>query len=785
MNDSLRATVAGLVATFLASLALIPAYQGQQWLGLSLLVVIFVAATGLGLRQIGTPPPLVPLGQLAALSWASILVFARKDLWFGVIPSSESVEAFTERIGDGLSVVVRYAAPVPYDADLVMVTALGIGLVAIMVDALCATFRLTPWAGLPLLLLYSIPATTVSGGVSALAFIPASVGYIVLLVSEGRERLSRWGRVIGVTDGFSKSSQDGVQTSLLGQTGRRVGAMVIGLAVVVPALLPAMPQGMFGQGQGTGFGSSGQTIRVDNPIVDLRRDLRLPQNLPVLRYRTTTDNPDYIKLVTLDDFDGDRWRPSQRKVSNFENGPDESSDLPEPPGLGPSVPRTQVRTTFSITDALESRWLPTPYPPTSVKVPGEWGYDPETLDIVSRGRRSAGLTYEVTSLEIDFDAEGLDAAGRAPSEVFSRYTELPSGLPPLLRRLAREQTAQAETQFDKAVALQRWFRVEGDFTYDLNVQPGHGDQAMVEFLTDRRGYCEQFAAAMALMARSLGIPARVAVGYLPGTRQSDDSWLVTAHDSHAWPELYFAEYGWVRFEPTPQAQTGLPPPWTVPSSDTSDIPSPEQVESPGTEPTPTASASAAPAPNQNDRLGPTGLTPPAQGVNVVPILLVIAGVLAVGSLPLLIRLLIRRIRLSPLQTRAELVEGVWRELADIVVDAGLHWDPAATPRAVAARLRLKLAPHDAMPALMELVHAVERARYAPDPGDVSMLPAPLFVVARALRAEQSRLERIRRILFPPSLLRRVPQLWRPIFGLLDRLDTAGARSVAQLLRLGR
>ncbi len=778
MSGALRGTIAGVVATLLASLALTPAFDSQEWLGATVLVVAFVAATGYGLRQLGTPRLLVPLGQVAALGWAFILLFAHEELRFGFLPSADSVRALLERLNDGLLVVVRYAAPVPYDADLVMVTALGIGLVAVAVDCLCSTFRLAPWAGLPLLLLYSIPATTVSGGVSALAFIPAAIGYILLLVSESRDRLSRWGRVIGIADDIA-GPQEAVPTSLMGQTGRRVGATVIGLAVIVPALLPTLPAGVFAPGNGSGFGGSGQTIKVDNPIVDLKRDLKLPQNLPIMQYKSNSDNPDYIKLVTLDEFDGERWKPSQRQVRNIENQPGEASRLPDAPGLDPGVKRTRVRTTFEVTDALESRWLPTPYPATRLSAPGDWGYDADTLDIVSRGNSSAGLSYEVETLQIDFQAERLQAAYSAPSEVFSRYTKLPSTLPKQVRDLARRQTSGARTDYAKAIALQQYFR--NDFTYNLDVAPGHGESAILEFLADRRGYCEQFAATMAIMARSLGIPARVGVGYMPGLRQPDNSWLVTAHDSHAWPELFFAGYGWVRFEPTPQAQTGLAPSWTVPTSTTQ----------PGNSPDPTINPDD-PRRNPDDRATPTptagalgpvdagGGTAGGSGLSPLPFL-VAAGVLFVLSWPLLIRTGIRRRRLSPRHSGEHLVEGVWRELADVTVDFGLTWDGAATPRLAGAQLRSKLPQHAAQP-LQQLVRAVERTRYAPDPGDLHDILAALMVVTSAIRSSVGRRQQLLGWILPTSLWRRVPQLWQPVAGLLDYLDASGARLMREIRR---
>src|SRR5699024_5096146 len=108
--------------------------------------------------------------------------------------------------------------------------------------------------------------------------------------------------------------------------------------------------------------------------------------------------------------------------------------------------------------------------------------------------------------------------------------------------------------------IQNWFRRAGNFTYTLEpADSGNGMETIENFLTDeRQGYCEQFASAMAMMARSLGIPARVAVGFLSGER-NDDTYVFRGTDMHAWPELYLDGVGWVRFEPTPGQRTGAPP----------------------------------------------------------------------------------------------------------------------------------------------------------------------------------------------------------------------------------
>ena len=145
-------------------------------------------------------------------------------------------------------------------------------------------------------------------------------------------------------------------------------------------------------------------------------------------------------------------------------------------------------------------------------------------------------------------------------------TDLPNDLDPIVHELAVTVTAEEPTRFEKAVALQQWFREKGGFTYDDQVDLGNGTDDLVRFLTEgdggRTGYCEQFAAAMAVMARDLGIPARVAVGFLVPEQVGTDEYVYSAHDLHAWPELFFSGSGWVRFEPTPPGRASGVPDYT-------------------------------------------------------------------------------------------------------------------------------------------------------------------------------------------------------------------------------
>src|SRR5436190_23487779 len=117
------------------------------------------------------------------------------------------------------------------------------------------------------------------------------------------------------------------------------------------------------------------------------------------------------------------------------------------------------------------------------------------------------------SLTLDLTSQRLADAGTPTGKVSSAFTKLPKDLPPIVHDLAVQVTQDATTPYEKAVALQNWFREDGGFTYSLVQAPsGNGSDALVEFLSDgpggRTGYCEQFASAMGVMARELGIPAR-------------------------------------------------------------------------------------------------------------------------------------------------------------------------------------------------------------------------------------------------------------------------------------
>jgi transglutaminase-like putative cysteine protease len=220
-------------------------------------------------------------------------------------------------------------------------------------------------------------------------------------------------------------------------------------------------------------------------------------------------------------------------------------------------------------DALSAIWVPVAFEATGLRradQPLRWDEQSSTLIVESEQRSSDGLRYTAVSQAPTFDPAVLRRAGTTdPDDLAERYEALPSDFPAEVAAQARRLTDGQRTRYDQAIALQDWFREE--FDYSLSSPPGHGDDALVAFLDSRVGYCEQFAGAYAAMARSLGIPARVAVGFTPGDPDPEDPQrsIVRGRHAHAWPELYFPGMGWVPFEPTPgrgipggETYTGVP-----------------------------------------------------------------------------------------------------------------------------------------------------------------------------------------------------------------------------------
>ena len=748
MSGHARLTLAGALACALAALSLGTVLEGA-WMWDVAVVIAVVVGAGAIARRVGMPPALVPVVSVAALLVHITVRFTHEQALLWVVPTPEAARAFGGLLNDGGDAIAVSNVPAPVTPGLLMITVIGVGLAAVAVDTLVVTYRRAALSGLALLALYTVPSSLSPTGVGWGAFVLGGLGYLIVLLVDAQDRISRWGR--GARRDQDRSPES-IETRQLLPGARRVGAAALTLGVVVPLVLPGLSQPLLPWSTGTGPGSGrGPSVVVDNPILDLREDLVRPANRQVLRYTTDDTAPGYLRVVTLDSFNGDTWSPSKLRVPNSH---DVNDGLPLAPGLDPSVPSTPVRSSIEIVD-LRQRWLPLPYPSTQVTIDGLWLYDDATFNVFSTKDNTQGLRYEVTSLDLDPSADMLRAATPISSGAMQPYVALPGELPDSVHAIAAEVTAGASTNYDKAVALQNWLRAPENFRYDTSAPDGTGLSAIEAFLTRRSGFCVHFASTMAVMARTLGIPARVDVGFTRGRVGNDGSWSVTLHDAHAWPELYFDGVGWVPFEPTPAVRTGEPPAYTRSGATT-----PDNVNVPSASASATSSAgpgSHAGGPGDDARrrlLEEQGASGAASSGTPVPwvALLSITMIVLVAASPFLTRLLLRRRRLTRRPDTAAWARDVWRELRDSARDLGYAWPPSQTPRQAAARIVREGRLHgEEQNALVRLGSSAERARYAPSVGEVGDLGRDYRTVMRSLRARRSRSTRLRARLAPPTV----------------------------------
>jgi transglutaminase-like putative cysteine protease len=769
MIGQARLAFAAWAATVLGACVLVPVFSGP-FLFVSAFLCAVVTATGVVLQSWRTPGILVPLIQLLVLVETVSVLFYSDTLRYLVVPWEETALAFNQQMVDALDGINRYSAPLPPETYFTVFASGVIALTGLAIHLIAVQLRQASWSGLLLLMMYTVPAATVHGGLSAVWFIPPAVGYIVLLSAEGRSRLARWGRRIGGVTTLEANDQ--IEASAAGQAGRRIGVTVIAVAALLPALLPTLPEGVFGNGLaggGTGGGLGGTVSLGTNPMLDMGRNLRRGENTVALTY---TGDPAYLRFTALDQFDGQIWTTAQR--SSYA---DVDGTFQPPPGLAQPVDSLQQKKhDIRVSKSLRISWVPTPYPTRSLSINGRWRYDPNLLDVQSaNGRTVAGLHYKTTSYELNPTEDQLRNAVEtgAPDQ---HTLEVPQSTPARIRSLARTLTAKAQgNHYLQAAALQQWFRDTGGFVYDTGNDSRSGMRAIEEFLFEsKRGYCEQFATAMALMARTLGIPARIGMGFLPG-RPDGDKYVVRMHDMHAWPELYFEGIGWVRFEPTPAQQTGQAPGWTLPTNTSpTNAPTTAPTGVPGTDTTGSASPRLPNEANLPDEggaaVGSAGGWWSGTGVRWGAGLL---GLIALGMVPWLIRILIRRRRFARAPGQAS-VEGLWAEIRDTARDIGLDWSDSATPRQAGAWLVGKL-PADVRPQAIRLARAVEFGRYAgATPRDVD-LRDEADVLRRALFKTASASNRWRARLLPRSWRWYLSRGTSEASDLLDQFDLALAR----------
>ncbi|MFP5316975.1 MAG: DUF3488 and DUF4129 domain-containing transglutaminase family protein [Acidimicrobiia bacterium] len=558
-------------------------------------------------------------------------------------------------------------------------------------------------------------------------YLATVVTYALFSEAARQSRASSW---------FAGRSRDG-DSSIL-RTGAALGGVAVLVAVVIGPHLPGAGRAGLVSWRDGQEGGSRSRVTV-SPLVDIRGRLVDQSNTELFTVRA--DRPSYWRLTSLDRFDGSIW-------SSLGTYQPTRATLP---GAGQGrelLQEVQV-------GALGSIWLPAAYRPEHVDGVRGARFDRDSGSLLAESESVDGLAYRVTSVIPTLEGAQLAAASQdVPDAVAADYLELPSAFSPNIVLEARRVTSGAASNYDKARRLQDYFR-SGIFDYSLDVDPGHGVDAMEQFLfATRAGYCEQFAGTFAAMARAVGVPARVAVGFVPGARLDDGRHHVAGRDAHAWPEVYLGEYGWVAFEPTP----GRANPGT--SSYTGVTETAETNSTQGTIPTTTSTTVAGTPPSsvpEEEQQLESSSTAPDEADESSPLrraLLALAALL-VGygaGVPAGRRwLAARRRRQAATPTQQVLV--AWQEAEDALGQAGRPRRASETPGEFAARTAPGLG--DAGPHLARLATQTTAAGFsAAGAPAAAVAPAQqaAAAVAEELKAQAGPLKRAQWALDPRPLV---------------------------------
>jgi MYXO-CTERM domain-containing protein len=535
----------------LAALATVPAYdrvfETSAWRGPVLLAALIVLSLAVAVRALRRGPVLsaVVSGAAAVAVWPWLLGLSPRP----VLPAPSVVASLRELSEVALVQLAETPSPAPALPGLVLIIVASWWVVLFVAHELTVRLERPGAALITLATLWAVPlAIQPTEAVELLIVVPFLVAGILLLKVTAR----------AVDDAKGAPGR-----------GAGVAALAVVAAVMAPTVVPAFEADAWFD-----LGSSASP-RGYQPIVDVSQRLGMPDERDVLRVRSSQRS--YLRLAGLDGFDGSTWRLGPGDEGTYRPDPDA---LYSAGGLLPpeqSATRTQPVLMDVEVLELENIYVPTPYQPVEVLGPirdemvwsTEGGFLAtwETVDVLGDGEPTIGIregveyrvqaarpapTFEELS-EVEFDEATL-----------ATHTRLPRDYPELGEQArAVYDQAGATTPVAQALALQDWFVGDaGGFTYDLDVPALRGEQALTDFvLEDRVGYCEYFATAMAVMLRETGIPARVAVGFLPGrvTQEADPAagielteYTVSTADAHAWVEVLFPGYGWITFEPTPR-----------------------------------------------------------------------------------------------------------------------------------------------------------------------------------------------------------------------------------------
>lgn len=558
MSSEGRARVGLSILLLLTLFSFAQVFAEGDYPGPVLLGMVLASALAIAARRLGLWTSTTIAGSLAVLFLYLVAIFQARNSFY-LLPSPDAVAGLGRSIGNALRHSSVDYAPVPVRTGYVVLVVIGMWVATTIGEIATFRWRRPLLAALPCIGLFCIQMTVGTGtGAPALviAFLLALLTYWGL---EAAHRVRSWGRWVAAFPGTGRDGRE--PESVTGALARRMGAGCVAAAIVAPFVVPALGDGLLAwrneTGEG-GLGSGGGSGEI-NPFVSIAP--RLIEQTDEVLFTVRSERPEYWRLLSLADFDGTQWDPVPSSDSEVVADGEEFRRQTNSPQSSEPLEHT---ITFA---ALDSTRLPAALNPYVVDLVdgGELTYDGENQELTLDGDAGEGFEYAVVSNVPDLSYDRLRKAEVGfPGQVYADDGHVSPDVDALAADIRTTANGRALSDADYLIALQEYLR---GFTYDITPEDaelaasGGSVDFLERFLFDTQtGYCQQFATAFALLARAEGIPTRVAVGFLPGSssQEEDDTYVVSGLHTHAWPEVYFDGYGWVRFDPTPRLEAPQP-----------------------------------------------------------------------------------------------------------------------------------------------------------------------------------------------------------------------------------
>ena len=692
-----------------------PTTDGTRWQFIVLAALVLGATITWTALSYRAHPVVVVLLNLVALVIA-VSRIAAPETTNGMLPSGETLTAFGEQLDRAFALIRTGIEPVQPITGIVVVLAALFWVVGVLLT--WGLMRGHPYVSLipPLVmaLQFATMDRTRTGWLRMATFLAIVAASIVAITLDERDQSA--GRMSG------SRHRPGLANKLAPSAAGLLSVTLLVSVIATGYISGIVPRdGILPWRSATGLTSDFFGGIAYNPFIGIQQSLVSQSNTPVFLAEVTGDIPGdqvYFRLVTMETYNGGQFFADNPTVVDLDTRPWEDADNVF------AGPTQRVTTSIQI-ERLRMDWLPASYVPVSfgsdsdilnamrvrqadgsLRLEGDLSYEGMTYTVESElpspdiailatdenGELSPAFEFAATEETVP---EPVVAPAREEPMNVEIYLELPEDIDPAIEEEARRQTANLTTNYEIGLALESWFHSEA-FAYSTNIDPGHAATDLADWLLDDQspnfhvGYCENFATAMAVMARTLGVPSRVVLGFTPGEpTEQENVYIVRDRNAHAWVELWMPTQGWVRFDPTPRADEINPTTFGAAESELGfqltrylDVPDPEPIDI-RTSPLPLPQfGEEGPLPvfsgGGDGEVADQGFRIPGWVATAAPIAVLL--VIAIGAIPT-IKWWMRRRRMRRLEDGD--ISAAWEDIVARLIDLGDTPSPTATPRQIA------------------------------------------------------------------------------------------------------